>query len=314
MGEAKAAIAELGINAQKFDTLSVTNKLLALADAFKTIPEQSQRVRLAFKLFDSEGVAVLQTLEGGAEAVKKMTDQARAMGDVLSKKSATDIEHFNDRLTVANSKMRGIGTAAAVGAIRGFDRLRAAFGPSGIFATAADGLESLGQKALKAMPTLRLLQTVAGFDPADPGKAARQAHPLFAISNLKSQAGAIADSNNRLSGSFSAVKDAAEKTGSAFSKVYDPATKRAAALAEAQKKQMKQAQALAAFARRFILPDLAKSSQLRGSAQVVSASRFAFNDVSTRESDTNKTLKRIEGILESIDRKTARDQLRLALK
>jgi len=313
-GEAKAAIAELGISAQKFNTLSVTDKLLALADAFKTVPEQSDRVRLAFKLFDSEGVSVLQTLEGGAGGVKKLTDQARAMGDVLSKKTAGDIERFNDRLTVAGSRLRGIKTAAAEGAIRGFDRLRAAFGPSGVFAAMGDGLESLGEKALKAVPTLRLLQTVAGFDPAAPGRAARQAHPLFAVSDLRSQAGAIADSNNRLAGSFSAVKDAAEKTGSAFDSVYDPAAKKAAALAAAQKKQMKQAQALASFARRFILPDLARTSQLRGSARVVSASRFAFNDASSRESDTNKTLKRIEGILESIDRKTARDQLRLALQ
>lgn len=62
-GEAKDAIAELGLDASKLSRMSPGEQFATIADAMGNIGDQGDKVRLAFKLFDSEGVALINTLE-----------------------------------------------------------------------------------------------------------------------------------------------------------------------------------------------------------------------------------------------------------
>jgi hypothetical protein len=48
-----------------------------VADAFARIEDPAERVRLAFKLFDSEGVALVNLLNDGSGALEEMRDRAR---------------------------------------------------------------------------------------------------------------------------------------------------------------------------------------------------------------------------------------------
>lgn len=84
-GEAKAALAEMGIalRDQAGNLRPVEDLLDDVADAFAGIEDPAQRVRLAFKLFDSEGVAVVNTLSGGSAALREMRDEARQSGAVI---------------------------------------------------------------------------------------------------------------------------------------------------------------------------------------------------------------------------------------
>ncbi len=68
MGEAKTAIQELGLDAAKLAQLPVDKQMNAIADALLKVENQSDRVRLAFKLFDSGGVKLLQTLDEAGTA------------------------------------------------------------------------------------------------------------------------------------------------------------------------------------------------------------------------------------------------------
>ena len=67
-GEAKDALAQMGIALRdQSGNLRRSEDLLAdVADAFARIEDPAERVRLAFKLFDSEGVALVNLLRGGS--------------------------------------------------------------------------------------------------------------------------------------------------------------------------------------------------------------------------------------------------------
>src|ERR671919_159044 len=68
-GEAKDALASMGIALRdQSGNLRRSEDLLAdVADAFARIEDPAERVRLAFKLFDSEGVALVNLLRGASD-------------------------------------------------------------------------------------------------------------------------------------------------------------------------------------------------------------------------------------------------------
>ena len=80
MGEAKGAIRELGINAQELNRMPLDKRMIVLADAFAEVKSESDRLRLAFKLFDSEGAALVNTLAQGGDGLRAMLGEARALG------------------------------------------------------------------------------------------------------------------------------------------------------------------------------------------------------------------------------------------
>jgi hypothetical protein len=69
-GEAKGAIKELGINAQELNRMPLDQRMIVLADAFQGVTGESDKLRLAFKLFDSEGAALVNTLSQGSDGLK----------------------------------------------------------------------------------------------------------------------------------------------------------------------------------------------------------------------------------------------------
>ncbi len=98
-GEAAPALKQLGIDAQKLGQMTPDEQLHVLADAFKGVESQSERVRLAFKLFDSGGVAMINMLANGSESLKEMTDEADALGLTLTRVNAAKVEMANDAMT-----------------------------------------------------------------------------------------------------------------------------------------------------------------------------------------------------------------------
>ena len=87
-GEAKNALAELGLDVEKLNKLKPEDQFEVLADAIMKVEAPADRVRLAMKLFDSEGVALLQTMEGGSEKVRALREEFNKMGGTLTKEAA----------------------------------------------------------------------------------------------------------------------------------------------------------------------------------------------------------------------------------
>jgi len=129
-GEARGALAELGIDAAEFNELSLEEKMAQLADAFAAVSNQGDRVRLAFKLFDTEGVKFLNVIQGGSEALRTLTEEAREAGAVISEDLAEAAEKFNDTAAKFSLNLKGIGISAGGPALNFFNDLAAQFGAS----------------------------------------------------------------------------------------------------------------------------------------------------------------------------------------
>jgi len=99
-GEAKDALAQMGIALRdQGGNLRRSEDLLAdVADAFARIEDPAERVRLAFKLFDSEGVALVNLLRDGSGALEEMRDRARDLGIVLDEHLVRDAERARTEL------------------------------------------------------------------------------------------------------------------------------------------------------------------------------------------------------------------------
>lgn len=112
-GEAKKALEELGVSAAALSNLSPDEQFLALAQAFEKVENQSDRVRLGFKLFDSEGVGLINTLALGTERLTEFQEQANALGLGLERQQTKAIEEANDAVGLLGSAFRGVGNLIA---------------------------------------------------------------------------------------------------------------------------------------------------------------------------------------------------------
>jgi len=115
-GEAKDALKELGINAKTFQNLSLEEQMFALSDAFKNVSTDGERVRLAFKLFDSEGVAMVNVLREGGDALREVFSEAESLGMILSTGAVRGVEEANDAFLKLTSIFKGL-TDALVSAV-----------------------------------------------------------------------------------------------------------------------------------------------------------------------------------------------------
>lgn len=95
-GEAKDAIKELGLSAEDLNKLSPDQQFEAIADAMQQVELQGDKTRLAMKLFDTEGVALLQTMKGGTEAIQALKDEADALGLTMSGETASGMKSLSD--------------------------------------------------------------------------------------------------------------------------------------------------------------------------------------------------------------------------
>ncbi|MEX1197816.1 MAG: hypothetical protein WEB57_08165 [Pseudohongiellaceae bacterium] len=107
-GEAQDALKELGLDAGLLASLSPDKQINRIADAMSAVPTQSDRIRLAMKLFDSEGVAMVNMLREGSDGLQELREQSRLTGYILSEKAARDAEVFTDRLTDARLSLSGM--------------------------------------------------------------------------------------------------------------------------------------------------------------------------------------------------------------
>ena len=107
-GEAKDALRELGINAREIIKLPLEDQMAQLAKAFEDVDTEADKVRLAMKLFDSEGVALVNTLGLGEEALKEMAGEAAALGLTMSGDAVKGVEDANDAFSKLGFLFKGV--------------------------------------------------------------------------------------------------------------------------------------------------------------------------------------------------------------
>ncbi len=135
-GEGVKALQALGLSAEKFKGLKPEDQFSILADALKGVEDPAERVRIAFKLFDSEGVKLLQMMDGGSKGLAEMGAEADRLGVTVSQKTAVGAMQANAALIklkasgtgLANTMVAQIGPSLAAVAGWMADKLPAAAG------------------------------------------------------------------------------------------------------------------------------------------------------------------------------------------
>ncbi|MCF6776896.1 hypothetical protein L3V83_09985 [Thiotrichales bacterium 19X7-9] len=95
-GEAKQTLEQLGLSAEELNNLKPDQALGLIADKLHSVKNASDRTRIAQKLFDSEGVALVNMLKDGSGALSDYEKQARKVGYVLDEKTLRSAEKNRD--------------------------------------------------------------------------------------------------------------------------------------------------------------------------------------------------------------------------
>jgi len=99
-GEARGVIEEMGIaltNASG-EARPLEAVLADVADRMSEMSDQTDRNRIAMKLFDSEGVALVNMLRDGSDGLERMTERAREMGQVIEEDSVRAAEKLRTQI------------------------------------------------------------------------------------------------------------------------------------------------------------------------------------------------------------------------
>jgi len=145
-GEAKQALAQMGIalKDQHGNIRRSEDLLNDVAEAFRRTTDPAERLRLAFKLFDSEGVAMVNMLVGGAEALEATRRRARDLGIVLDEDLVRNAEKARDELDT-------------LGKVISANLTRAVLDLAPVIADASSELADLASSAGVAYEQLKLL-------------------------------------------------------------------------------------------------------------------------------------------------------------
>lgn len=107
-GEAKDAIRELGLEATALNQLAPEQQFETLAAAIRKVEAPADQVRLAMKLFDSEGVALLQTIKQTAAETDNLKARADELGLTLSKDQTDAAARANDSMNELKNAFGGM--------------------------------------------------------------------------------------------------------------------------------------------------------------------------------------------------------------
>ena len=113
-GVLKDTFGKLGMSIRNTDgsMKSAEQMLGEVADKLAEIPDQGERVRLAFQMFDSEGVKMVNMLQGGSGALDDMRKKLEATGAVLSEDFIKKSEAANDAIDLLQNQLKaGFGKA-----------------------------------------------------------------------------------------------------------------------------------------------------------------------------------------------------------
>ena len=113
-GEAVKALEELNLNAVELSQLAPDRQFEEITRALSGLNNQADKVRLAMKLFDSEGVSLIQTMEGGVEGLEKMREEARRLGKSMTEDAVKGAENAKDAMARFDAAVTGLSESLAL--------------------------------------------------------------------------------------------------------------------------------------------------------------------------------------------------------
>ena len=108
-GEAQTALKELGISAQALNQLDPAAQFEVLAKQLGEVTNEADQVRLAFKLFDSEGVRLLRTIKQTGGDFGVLRSRAKELGAVLDSDLTKKGAAVQDSMAEISTALSGVG-------------------------------------------------------------------------------------------------------------------------------------------------------------------------------------------------------------
>jgi len=113
-GSTGKALKTLGLDAKALGKLTPDKQIREIADAFTEVESQGEKVRLAFALFDSGGVGLINTLAGGSAGLDAMSQSAKDLGISFTDVEAGQIEMANDAIDNMSKLFTGLFRTIAI--------------------------------------------------------------------------------------------------------------------------------------------------------------------------------------------------------
>jgi len=113
-GEARGALDKLGISIQDIASKRPSEQFEMIADSLSKIENIGQRNAIAMKLFDSEGLAVVQTMTKGAAGIRKMREEADKLGKTLTQGQAESLARVTDSVARLKAATTGLSNTIAI--------------------------------------------------------------------------------------------------------------------------------------------------------------------------------------------------------
>ena len=114
-GPAAATLRGLGLDAKQLAKLDAAEAFRQIAGGISQIPDASGRASAAMDLFGKSGLKLVNTLSAGPEALKEISDEAKAMGLALSGADVAKVDAANNALDRAGTAIGGIGNQITIG-------------------------------------------------------------------------------------------------------------------------------------------------------------------------------------------------------
>ena len=90
------ALGDLEISLEEIIGLSPDQQFLRIAEAMQGLSTQGERVRLAMQFWDTEGVALIQTVNQGTDAIMAMARESDELGNTLTGNTVASAIRFNE--------------------------------------------------------------------------------------------------------------------------------------------------------------------------------------------------------------------------
>lgn len=114
-GAARDALSELNLDAKALNKLKPEQQFYAIAQALSEVEGKGDRLRLANKIFDSEGAAAaLQIINQGVTALDQMLAKADQLNLVVSQADADAVAGYNDAISNLDRSWQGLNKTVAV--------------------------------------------------------------------------------------------------------------------------------------------------------------------------------------------------------
>ena len=110
---ATKALDRLGLSAKDLNQLAPEAQFERIATAMQSVESSSERVALAQKLWDSEGVKLVQVVNQGTDAIAAMRAEADALGLTISQDTANAMATYNDEVDRLKFASQGLSQTLA---------------------------------------------------------------------------------------------------------------------------------------------------------------------------------------------------------